>query len=352
MPRPYRNVEERAGRFFYAPAGVDVRRGLAERVTLGSDFEEAVRRADRLNSELDRRRAEFGERVDGLFDAFLASPAFDDLSEKTRASYRQAIGSLRKLDLDGRAFGFRDVRSVRPRDVARLYESMRFPFGRSGRETLAYANVRMRVARLVWSWARVERDLSENPFSAQRLRGTPSRAVVWTSADVEAVVRTATETGEFSIAAAVMLCVELGQRIGDVRHLDWTSYDGERVVLVQSKTSTAVSVPVSSRLRIFLESVPVDRRVGLILGREYSEAGIRAAFARVRARAGVSPDLRLPDLRRTALTELSDAGATTDELMSVSGHKTRAVVDVYSRKTASKADSAVEKRDSLRRSRK
>jgi hypothetical protein len=55
------------------------------------------------------------------------------------------------------------------------------------------------------------------------------------------------------------------------------------------------------------------------------------------------------DLRRSGLTELGEAGATDDELRSVSGHKTREMVAAYVLPTDVQAGNALKKR---RRSRK
>lgn len=62
--------------------------------------------------------------------------------------------------------------------------------------------------------------------------------------------------------------------------------------------------------------------------------------------------LTFQDLRRSGLSEIGDAGGTTDELRSLSGHKTREILAVYVVPSTEQARNALRKRDVHRKSRK
>ena len=69
-------------------------------------------------------------------------------------------------------------------------------------------------------------------------------------------------------------------------------------------------------------------------------------FRRYRRQAGVRDDLTFMDLRRTALTELGNMGATNAEIVSFSGHKLNSkVLDTYVKPDKQAAKNARQIRD-------
>ena len=62
---------------------------------------------------------------------------------------------------------------------------------------------------------------------------------------------------------------------------------------------------------------------------------------RVREAAGLPKHLRIGDLRRTGTTRLANNNCTEDELMSVTGHKSREVVSVYVKRSKEMAQNAI-----------
>lgn len=75
----------------------------------------------------------------------------------------------------------------------------------------------------------------------------------------------------------------------------------------------------------------------------------RKVVRRIADQAGIPAGLTFMDLRRSGLTELGEAGATDDEIRSVSGHKTREIVAAYVLPTDVQAGHALNKRRHARK---
>jgi hypothetical protein len=75
----------------------------------------------------------------------------------------------------------------------------------------------------------------------------------------------------------------------------------------------------------------------------YKEDHFRHCFADIRTAAGLDPDLRFMDLRRTAGTRLGDAGCTLHEIRAITGHLSLQVVARYVRPTTTQAEAAMRK---------
>ena len=122
-----------------------------------------------------------------------------------------------------------------------------------------------------------------------------------------------------------------GQRGGDLIKMLWSQYDGEGIQVVQGKTGARVWIPAHRDLQALLAEIP--RNAAVILtrnGRPWASHNyIRRVHAAV-TKAGFS-GYSLHGLRRNATTRLLEAGCTTDEVKSITGHATTAMVELYGR---------------------
>lgn len=131
----------------------------------------------------------------------------------------------------------------------------------------------------------------------------------------------------------IELCLEAGMRQGEARELEWENVDLEdRVVILRwgsTNTDEMRGVPRSTRAYEVLTSIepnPVKRK-----GRVFPDltaAAVKQAFARLRKRAGVE-DVRFHDTRHEATSRLFEKGLIETEVMSVTGHKTNAMMRRY-----------------------
>ena len=327
------------GRFFWRPTPAVKRLGFAARA-LGADPDRAIAAARALNAEVEaRQRGEVVGRPDpssiaGVIAAYRADPRFAELAPATRAGYRRILSEIEQLE------GRERVEQITRPYLFAVYRALQSR-GRS------QANAIMRVWAILLGYAHDTGLIADNPARRLRLARVEPRAEVWTPQQVAAFVAAAQAAGRASLGLAVLLAYEIGQRQGDVLRLPWAAWDGVAFTLRQSKTGAAVRVPVREDVRRQLEQLP--RTSTQIIVAETTRAPFRPdhfrhEFARVRALAELPDTLQFRDLRRTAATELGDAGATDDEIRSVTGHRSRGVVAVYVRPTGTQAEAAQRKR--------
>jgi integrase len=130
----------------------------------------------------------------------------------------------------------------------------------------------------------------------------------------------------------------LGTRLGELIKLRWEHVDLDRkeilIIADNSKTKKARVIPIYGEMEVFLR---------MAWERRNTEAPTCPWVMRVKERrmsfswhgwqgyiAAVGlPDLLFHDLRRTAVTNMLDAGFTEKEAMSISGHTTNSMIKRY-----------------------
>jgi integrase len=202
------------------------------------------------------------------------------------------------------------------------------------------------------SWAR---DVGETayrpPARIERLYHADRAEKIWTEEHQAAVMAVAPKT----LQRALVLALETGQRQGDLLVLPWSAFDptptpdapGGWIRLRQSKTGRKVNVPVTRRLRAVLDNMPRTSPVMLTNGlrRPWHQNAFREAWGNVSRKAGLV-DLTFHDLRGTAVTRLSEAECTPQQIASITGHSLRdvgAILDKYSARTDKLAVAAIAK---------
>ena len=176
---------------------------------------------------------------------YRSDPRYTELAAKTQRSYDQCI---KAIEAWSKAAGHPPVSAIERKAVRVFYRSMV--------ATPAKANAVMRVLRILLGFAVDEGLLAENPAAKQRLKGRPPRQTVWTRENLESFCLAAREAGRPSMALAVLLGANLGQREGDLLKLAWSQFNGDTITLRQGKTGTRVTVPVIEELGAALAAVP------------------------------------------------------------------------------------------------
>ncbi len=147
--------------------------------------------------------------------------------------------------------------------------------------------------------------------------------------------------------------LETVSRRGEVVRLGpqhvYTGSKGEpRIRIARIHGSDDVDIPITPELKAAIDAMPRAHLTFIVTayGRPRSRFGLGTDFARWAREAGLPDHCRLHGLKKAGMARLADAGDTTHELMAVSGHKTLAEVERYTKGANKKtlADSGMAKR--------
>ncbi len=321
-------------------------RRLAERT---NNLADAIVEAEAFNAEVDAWRAGHQsspvqpDTIPWLVKLYRTDPRYTELADRTQHSYEQCI---RIIEAWSERAGHPPLASIERKHVRAFYRSMQ--------PTPAQAAGVIRVLRLLLNFAVDEGLLQQNPAQKQRLAAQKPRQAVWEPEDVDRFAKAARDLGRPSMALAVLLGANLGQREGDVLVLAWSQFDGTSIHVWQRKTGRLVSVPVTTELRQALAAAPREAPNVLIsetTGRPYKEDHFRHEFARIRKVAGIGA-LWFMDLRRTAVVRLAEAGCSVPEIAAITGHelqRTVTILETYLPRTTIMARNAIAKLEEYKR---
>lgn len=203
----------------------------------------------------------------------------------------------------------------------------------------------------VFSWGHDRGHLSHNPIATfERAYGSSRAELIWLPEHVAAFEAEASP----EIELALLLALHTGQRQGDLLRLPWSAYDGQAITMRQGKGGRRVWIPGTVALRQALDAAP--RRATTILtkadGSSWTKSAFHHAWKAVFEKAKITDDLHFHDLRGTAVTMLSEAGCTPQEIATITGHTLASVnkiLEVYLARTKALAQSAIVKLDAHRR---
>lgn len=276
-----------------------------------------------------------GDRLRDLVSLFLASPEYSTLAPSTRRAYRQCLGRLCE------EFGDMPIAALNDRRVRGDFLAWRDAIARTAPRS---ADMHIVATQRLLSWAHNRGLIQHNHLMRPgRLYRAQRSDMIWTDEHIRAF----REVAPLELQLALDLALESAQRQGDLLRLPWSSYDGAFLSLRQNKTGRLVRIPVTNRLKRILDDVP--RRATTILttarGKPWKPDHFRHAWSDVCRTAGIE-GLHFHDLRGTAITRLSEAGCTPQEIATISGHSLQSVshiLDAYSARTLTLARSAVDK---------
>ena len=192
----------------------------------------------------------------------------------------------------------------------------------------AAGNSFIQSASAVFAWARNRGWVEYSPLDrAQRIPGGHFPA--WTMEQVAVALRTFPE----ALRRVVILGLYTGQRRGDLISLSWGAYDGSAITVRQAKTGTALVIPAHSALRNALDRWKAERSSTLILtsprGLAWSGTYLSTSIAAAVRAAGLPAKLNVHGLRKLAATNLAEAGCSTHEIASITGHRSLSMVSLY-----------------------
>jgi len=323
-------------------------RRLAERT---GRIEDAIAEAEALNRELDAwRRGDAPlpvapNTVPWLVKMYRADERYTDLKEITRDGYDYLIKTVEAWSEEA---GHPPIDSVGRKEAGDFKRALQ-------KRGTATAHHVIKMARVLFAFARDEGIIDANPFEKLRVKKPKPRRQIWTHDQVAALVANAREMNRPSVGLAALLGENLGQRITDILALGWNLFDGREIVVRQSKTDVTVSVPVTKELAGALAETKRTSTIIVVsesTSRPYQCRYFESEFAKIRAAAGLPKDLQFRDLRRTAVVRLAEAGCTIPEISAITGHDidtTARIIETYLPRTSPMARNAIAKLEKHRR---
>jgi integrase len=131
---------------------------------------------------------------------------------------------------------------------------------------------------------------------------------------------------------ALSLLLYTGQRRSDVVRMGWQHITGDFLSVVQDKTGVHLKIPFHPKLASAIQIMPRNNLTFLLteVGAPFSAAGFGNWF-RDRCNEAGLPQCSAHGLRKACATRLANAGCTTEQIKSVTGHATLSEVARYTK---------------------
>jgi integrase len=254
-----------------------------------------------------------------LISAFKGSSDFTSLAPRTQKDYLRFLGMIEQK------FGSMPltvVQDIRSRGDFKDWRDKIATAGGNRQADYAWGML-ARVLAVAKDRGTIATNVCER---GGKLYSVDRAEIIWQPAHVAAFNAVASEPLQF----ALMLALWTAQRQGDLIKLTWSQYDGTHIRLKQGKTGARVAVNVGTDLKAALDRRRPTPADGPILrnsrGKPWTEDGFRTSWGKASTKAGLdAADLRFHDLRGTAVTVLSTAGCTNQEIAAVTGHSEKDV---------------------------
>jgi integrase len=288
-----------------------------------------------------------GTMMKHLADAYLHSRDFDRVTA-SQDQYRYWIKVLLATEYQGEPFAQFKYKKLTAPDAQKIYDIL-------SDRGITFANRVRAMARKMYNFAMKYGYIDRNPWSMIQTETPKPRKVMWQREDVSKFLTHA--YSHFKTRGIGLVChmaYEWAQRIGDMRLLTWDCIDFENKVLhlEQSKRRAVVHLPISDDLFDVLKQQNgafdwqpyVAPNVNAKTANGYAPYGLEVVSRvakKVIQEAGINPELRLADLRRTATTEMVEAGVGIAQIMQVTGHQSPQSVTPYMKNTLTGATNAL-----------
>ena len=223
------------------------------------------------------------------------------------------------------------------------------------------ANKIAAIMSILINWAKKNGISIENPMPLLEKTPNPQRTVMWEPEQVNKFLTTAYSEWKWrSIGLIVQMAYEWGQRVGDMRMLTWAAinFDKKRCDLVQSKRGAEVHLPISDTLMHVLKQQHetfgfqclVTPQVQPSDGsyKPYTKEMLHVYVNAVLEAAELPSYLTAMDMRRTAITEMVEAGVDITQIKQVSGHTNINSLTPYIKHTYTGASEALAKRNAFK----
>ena len=284
-------------------------------------------------------------------DNYLHTRQFCSLSSSSQKNYELCLSAFCRMSIMGRTVGNIQVEKLNVAMCSEMYDTWELE------TSTANANHNARVFSVLMNYLVAMEILTSNPMSRVKKRKSDPRSVIWTHDQVLSFLDTAFTKFEWrNIGLIVLMCYEWGQRPIDIRNLTWDNVDLDEgvVEIKQTKRGAEVELPIPDNLHTMLteqkgdwdfqEYVVPHHRASDGAYRPLTVSQMTGLLAEVKAIAGLPDELRVGDLRKTAIVQMIESGVDHLAIQSVSGHKNVTSLNPYNKFSLKTAKSALERR--------
>ena len=286
-----------------------------------------------------------------LFRFYQTTFSFNKLKDQTKRDYVNMVHNGLMTKIEGVTLANIKLKNLKRKHIKLAYERWLERGTRTANMTYAILHKIVGVG--------LEHDiLLYNPVSNIEKRKEIARKVMWTPKQVKLFLDTCYSEWKWrNIGLIAQMAYEWSQRTGDMRNLKWKSLDLNEGVLnlEQSKRRAEVSIPISDNLLKMLTTQKEDfgfqeyvaPSLTPINGsyKPYDITKVSHIAKEIKAVCGLPSELQVMDMRRTAITEMVEAGVDITQIMAVSGHQNLQSVTPYIKHTLAASKNALAKRN-------
>ncbi len=221
------------------------------------------------------------------------------------------------------------------------------------------ADNRLSAISAMLTWAVDRGKLTVNHLRGfKRLYHVDRSEIIWLPEHIAAFMKVA----PIEMQRVLILALHTGQREGDLLRLPWSAYKGSHIELRQGKArrhgkpAPLIQIPCTKALRRMLDGMHhaspliVTTKTGRAIKARY----FNTLWDRTMTKAGLQSvtlpgteepvELHFHDLRGTAVTLLSEAGCTPQQIATITGHSLKTVMLILERylaRTSGLAEQAI-----------
>lgn len=281
--------------------------------------------------------------LDAIVTGYLASKVFDALAPETKRTRRNILENFT------REHGAKPVYYVAPggKRVLLLTREHVQKIVNAKADTPSAQRNFLNTLRSMFGWAMAEGKVPDDPtLGVRRGKIITDGYKPWQLADVEQyIARHPLGTKGY---LALILLLDTGQRRGDVVRMGKQHIRDGVLSIRQNKTGQQVDIPVTARLAAAIAAHPSSQLIFLetSFGHPFTVAGFTNWFRDRCSEAGLV-GLSAHGLRKTRATMLAAKGRSMHQIAAVTGHKSIAEVQRYTRDADRKRLAAEAMRDEV-----
>jgi enterobacteria phage integrase len=247
---------------------------------------------------------------------YYGSPQYQSLSASSRTNYRRVIDGFLEQH------GHRRVDQMTREHVDIIIGKMA---NKPGAGIILLKRIRTLI-RYAMALGWTDRDPTAG------VKGYKSKEIhTWNEGEISVFEQRWPEGTRERLTFALLLYT--GQRGSDVHRMTWADIVGDTIRVAQQKTAAKLTIPIHEALDRVLSTA--SRGCSSILatafGERFSVKGFGQMISTAIREAGLPERCKAHGLRKAAARRLAEAGCSASEIAAITGHKTLAEVERYTR---------------------